>query len=66
MAKVIQTGNSFVVTIPKKFAKMVGIAKGDNVKIEKRPQKGQLVFYFSGPQQLVINNQVLKLKRTNA
>lgn len=63
MSKVIQTGNSLAVVIPKKFAKMTGIAKGDNVKIEKRPQKGQLIFYFSGPQQLVITDQVLKQKK---
>lgn len=41
---------------------MVGVAKGDNVKIEKRPQKGQLILHFSGPQQLVITDRILKSK----
>lgn len=63
MAKVIQSGNSFALTIPKKFAKMMGISIGDDVKIEKRPQRGQLIFNFTGPRQLELTEKLVKLKK---
>lgn len=60
MSKVIQSGNSLAVTIPKKFAKMVGVKKGDDVKVERKPQNGELILKFSGAQQLILNTKVLK------
>ncbi len=62
MNKVIQTGHSLAVIIPGKFVHMVGIHKGDNVKIERRPDRGQLILHFSGPQQLIINSVLKKVK----
>lgn len=62
MAKIIQTGHSLAVTIPKKFAKSMGLSKGDDVKIEKHPQKGELILKFIGARQLVISSAVLKEK----
>lgn len=55
MQKVIYTGNSLAVTIPNNFAKVVGIKKGDSVRVEKRIDKGSLVFYFQGARQLVFS-----------
>lgn len=63
MPKVIQSGNSLAVTIPKKFSQMVGIKKGDQVRIEKRPQNAKLIIFFEGAQQLVISENLLKSSR---
>ncbi|KKU92492.1 MAG: hypothetical protein UY21_C0001G0115 [Microgenomates group bacterium GW2011_GWA1_48_10] len=63
MSKVIQSGHSLAVTIPREFVQMVGIKKGDNVKIEKRPNRGALILRFKGAQQLVIAQNVLRSPR---
>lgn len=52
MPKVIQSGNSLALTVPKKFAKMMGTKKGDKVKVMAVPHKGQLIISFEGPKQL--------------
>ncbi len=54
MPKVIQSGNSLAITIPKKFAKQVGAKKGDTVKITKFPHKAQILITFDGPKQLLL------------
>lgn len=58
MAKIIQSGNSLAVTIPKKFATMVGAKKGDKVKVRKFPHKGKIVITFNGPQQLILSEKL--------
>lgn len=58
MAKIIQTGNSLAITIPTKFAKMVGAKKGDIIKISKYPHKGQIVIRFAGPKQLILSDTI--------
>ena len=58
MQKVMKTGNSLAVTIPTKFAKIMGVKRGDQIKVEKRPDKGTLTFYFQGPQQIPIKFNV--------
>lgn len=57
--KVIRSGNSLAVTIPKKFVQTLGIRKGDNVKIEKRVDRGQLILHFSGVQQMALTGSIL-------
>lgn len=52
--KVIRTGNSLGVTIPAKFAKVMAIKRGDQVKVQKRPDRGTLTFFFQGAHQLGI------------
>lgn len=52
--KVLQSGNSLVVSLPKKFVKTLGIKKGDEVKVEKRVDRGTLVFTFGGVRQLTL------------
>lgn len=58
--RVIKTGNSLAVTIPSKFAKDLAIRRGDMVKVERRPDKGMLVFHFQGVQQLIISESVFR------
>ena len=56
MQRVIKTGNSLAVTIPSKFAKDLAIKRGDEVRVDRRPDKAMLTFYFHGVQQLAISN----------
>lgn len=60
MSRVIKSGNSLAITIPKKFVEAVGIKKGDQVKIEKRTEKSSLIIHFSGVQQLVLSKTIQK------
>ncbi len=55
MSKIIQSGNSLAVTIPKKFAKQLGVKKGDNIRLKKLPHKGELIISFDGPKQLILS-----------
>lgn len=57
--KVIKSGNSLAVTIPKKFVTAMGIHKGDDVKIEKRLDRGALILHFSGALQMALNGSIL-------
>ena len=58
--RVIRTGNSLAVTVPKKFARDLGIKKGDQVRVEKRPDRATLLLHFKGIQQLIISNSVFR------
>ncbi|MFC1711498.1 AbrB/MazE/SpoVT family DNA-binding domain-containing protein [Patescibacteria group bacterium] len=52
--KVFRVGNSVGVTIPSDFVKAIGIKSGDTVEVEKIMEKNQLIYKFSGVQQLLI------------
>ena len=43
MSKIIQSGNSLVVTIPASFIKKTGAKLGDEVEIKQNPEKGTLM-----------------------
>ncbi len=58
--KVIKTGNSLAVTIPNKFVKVMAIKRGDQVKVEKRPDRGTLTYFFQGSHQLAISESVFR------
>lgn len=58
--RVIKTGNSLAVTIPSKFAKDLGIMRGDEVAVDKRQDRGMLTFHFRGVQQLAISDSVFR------
>jgi len=47
-------GNSLGVTVPADFVKDVGIRMGDQVNVEKKPEKGEVIYRFSGIKQLAI------------
>ena len=58
--KVMKIGNSLGVTVPADFVKAVGIRPGDTVEVKKIGHKNQLVYQFSGIQQLLIASDILK------
>ncbi|MBI4099660.1 hypothetical protein HY440_01510 [Candidatus Microgenomates bacterium] len=62
MQKVIKTGHSLALTIPTKFAKALAVKKGDQVKVEKRIDKGSLTYFFAGIQQLPISDTIFRKK----
>ncbi|PIS08950.1 hypothetical protein COT75_03745 [Candidatus Beckwithbacteria bacterium CG10_big_fil_rev_8_21_14_0_10_34_10] len=61
--KILKVGNSLGVTIPSEFAKLVGIRPGDKVEVLRRRNKNELIYQFSGIQQLTIGEGFLKKKR---
>jgi len=58
--KIMQVGNSLGVTVPVDFVKAVGVKAGDMVKVKKRPGTGEVIYKFSGIQQLMIASDILK------
>ncbi len=65
MQKVIRTGNSLAVTIPVKFAKDLSVKRGDDVRVEKRLDRGTLTIYFQGIQQLPISQNIFSPQKKN-
>jgi len=61
--KIMKVGSSLGVTVPADFIKTIGIKAGDFVDVEKRTTKGEILYKFSGVQQLTINSRILKIKR---
>ena len=61
--KVMRSGNSAVVTVPANFTKAVGIKIGDQVEVEVVPEKGRVIYKFSGASQLPLSKNFLKKKR---
>lgn len=61
--KVMRSGNSAVVVVPADFSRAVGVKIGDLVEVEALPEKGQVVYQFSGAAQLPLSNNFLKKKR---
>lgn len=50
--KIIKTGNSLAVTIPANFSKLLGLTPGQAVKVEIKPEKGEMSCFFTGNKQL--------------
>lgn len=57
--KVMKIGNSLGVTVPADFVKAVGIRPGDTVEVKKIGNKNQIIYQFSGIQQLLITSDIL-------
>jgi antitoxin component of MazEF toxin-antitoxin module len=55
--KVLKTGNSLAVTIPSRFAKIMGVKPGDTVRVKTELQKSSLTLTFSGSGQLSLLTQ---------
>jgi antitoxin component of MazEF toxin-antitoxin module len=55
--KVLRTGNSLAVTIPSRFAKIIGVKPGDSVRVKTELQKSTLTLTFSGSGQLSLLSQ---------
>ena len=58
--KVMRVGNSLCVTVPADFVKAAGIRPGDTVEAKKRVEANEVVYRFSGVQQLLIAEGFLK------
>lgn len=58
--KVIRCGHSLAVTIPNKFATVIGVKPGDTVRVEKRPERSALTIHFRGAQQLAIAQNIFR------
>lgn len=63
MQKVLQTGNSLAVVIPSRFVELVGIKKGDSVRVIKKPELGRLIYIFSGSKQLPLELSAKRVKK---
>lgn len=61
--KIMRSGNSAVVTVPADFVKAVGVKIGDNVDVKVVPEKGKVIYKFSGAAQLPLSKNFLKKKR---
>lgn len=56
--KVIKVGNSIGVTVPSSFVKGVGVKVGDSVEVRTRVATGELIYKFSGAQQLPLASEI--------
>lgn len=61
--KVLRAGNSVGVTVPSEFVKTVGVRVGDMVLVKTVPEKGQVIYTFSGVRQLALTNTLAKGKK---
>ena len=66
MQKVIRCGHSLAVTIPNKFVKVIGVKPGDEVRVEKRPDKAALTIHFQGVRQLAITQTIFRTKKNSS
>ncbi|HUV46658.1 MAG TPA: AbrB/MazE/SpoVT family DNA-binding domain-containing protein [Candidatus Bathyarchaeia archaeon] len=64
--KVMKVGNSLCVTVPADFVKAVGVRQGDMVEVKKRVEANEVVYKFSGIQQLLIADSFLKKTKNKA
>lgn len=62
--KVFRTGNSLAVTVPSEFASTVGIRAGDKVSVKKDSSEARIILQFSGTQQLPLDTNFFKHKKS--
>lgn len=61
--KVFRTGNSLAVVVPSEFVRLLGVKPKDKVKVLAEPQKGRVIYKFSGALQLPLSKEILKKRR---
>lgn len=61
--KIMRSGNSVVVTVPADFVKAVGVKIGGEVRVKVVPEKGKVIYKFSGVSQLPLSKNFLRKKR---
>lgn len=61
--KIMKVGNSIGVTVPADFVRVIGIRAGETVEVKTKPEKGEVIYKFSGIQQLAFLNNFLKKKK---
>ncbi len=60
MQKILKTGNSLAVVVPADFIKNIGAKAGDEVKVLTKPERGEVLYKFSGALQLPLTENFLK------
>lgn len=60
--KIIRTGNSLAVTIPAGFVQAIGIKAGQEVSVHVEPDKGRVVYSFSGTKQLPLSQNFVHFR----
>lgn len=60
--KILKTGNSLAVVVPADFIKNIGAKAGDNVRVFPKPEKGEVLYKFSGAMQLPLSENFLSKK----
>lgn len=63
MQKILKTGNSLAVVIPSQFVKNFGLKAGNEVKVLQKPEKGEILYKFSGSLQLPLSENIFKKKQ---
>lgn len=63
--KIVKTGNSLALTIPSKFAKLVGLKAGDRVSSQITTESNTITFTFLDTRQLPLSNNFLEKKTDN-
>lgn len=61
--RVIKSGHSLAVVVPSSFVRSLGVNKGDEVRVERRVDRGTVTFHFKGATQLLINENVFRSPR---
>lgn len=61
--KILKTGNSLAVVIPADFIRNIGAKAGDEVKVVPKPEKGEVLYKFSGACQLPLSENFLSTKK---
>lgn len=61
--KVFRTGNSLAVVVPSRFVRLLGVKPKDKVCVLDQPEKGRVIYKFSGALQLPLSSEILKRKR---
>lgn len=60
--KVMKVGSSIGVTVPSFFVKAVGVKAGDIVEVQPLIEKNEVIYKFSGVQQLSIAGSLKRNK----
>lgn len=58
--KIMKIGNSICVSVPAFFVRAAGVRAGDKVEVKIKPEKGTVIYKFSGCQQLTLTEKLLK------
>lgn len=64
--KILKVGNSFCVTVPAFFARMLGIRAGEEVRLKLLPTTGKIIYQFSSKQLSFSENFLKKRSRKKA
>jgi len=58
--KVFKSGNSLAVVVPAGFTHALGVKASDDVQVEAEPDKGRVIYKFSGALQLPLSGEIMR------